>query len=187
MAGWHHWLDGHEFEWTLGVGDGQGGLACCDSWGHKESDMTERLNWTELNGVEHIFLSLLVIWVISFEEYYFASFAYVFLGCRLFIFTIVKSIGMFVILYSSCLSDTCMHMHSVHFNHILLFATLWTVACQASVSMGILQARILVWVVMPSSRGSSQARDWTHVSCISCISGRFFTHWATWEALIRYT
>ena len=49
MAGWHHWLDGHEFEWTPGVGDGQGGLACCDSWGRKESDTTERLNWTELN------------------------------------------------------------------------------------------------------------------------------------------
>ena len=48
MAGWHHWLDGHESEWTLGVGDGQGGLACCDSWGCKESDTTERLNWTEL-------------------------------------------------------------------------------------------------------------------------------------------
>ena len=47
MAGWHHWLDGHESGWTLGVGDGQGGLACCDSWGRKESDMTERLNWTE--------------------------------------------------------------------------------------------------------------------------------------------
>ena len=49
MAGWHHWLDGCESEWTPGVGDGQGGLACCDSWGHKESDTTERLNWTELN------------------------------------------------------------------------------------------------------------------------------------------
>ena len=48
MAGWHHRLDGRESEWTPGVGDGQGGLACCDSWGHKESDMTERLNWTEL-------------------------------------------------------------------------------------------------------------------------------------------
>ena len=44
MAGWHHRRDGHEFEWTLGVGDGQGGLACCDSWGRKESDTTERLN-----------------------------------------------------------------------------------------------------------------------------------------------
>ena len=48
MAGWHHRLDGHEFEWTPGVGDGQGGLACYDSWGCKESDTTERLNWTEL-------------------------------------------------------------------------------------------------------------------------------------------
>ena len=47
MAGWHHGLDGCESEWTLGDGDGQGSLACCDSWGRKESDMTERLNWTE--------------------------------------------------------------------------------------------------------------------------------------------
>ena len=46
MAGWHHQLDGHEFEWTPGVGDGQGGMACCNSWGHKESDTTEQLNWT---------------------------------------------------------------------------------------------------------------------------------------------
>ena len=50
MAGWHCLLDGHEFEWTLGVGDGQRGLACCDSWGCKESDMIEGLNWTELNA-----------------------------------------------------------------------------------------------------------------------------------------
>ena len=49
MAGWHHRLDGHEFEWTLGVGDGQGGLVCCNSWGRKESDTTKWLNWTELN------------------------------------------------------------------------------------------------------------------------------------------
>ena len=48
MAGWHHRLDGYEFEWTLGVGDGQGGLTCCNSWGHKESDMAEWLKWTEL-------------------------------------------------------------------------------------------------------------------------------------------
>ena len=43
MAGWHHRLDGRGFGWILGVGDGQGGLACCDSWGRKELDMTERL------------------------------------------------------------------------------------------------------------------------------------------------
>ena len=48
MAGWHHWLDGRESEWTPGVGDGHGGLACCDSWGRKESDTTEWLKWTEL-------------------------------------------------------------------------------------------------------------------------------------------
>ena len=55
MAGWHHCLDRCEFEWTLGDGDGQGGLECCDSWGHKESDTTERLNWTELNLFYNIY------------------------------------------------------------------------------------------------------------------------------------
>ena len=50
MVGWHHQLNGHGFGWTLGVGDGQGGLACCGSWGHKELDTTEQLNWTELNA-----------------------------------------------------------------------------------------------------------------------------------------
>ena len=52
MAGWHHWLDGHEFEKTLGVCDRQGGLVCCDSWGLKESDTTKWLNWTEMNWTE---------------------------------------------------------------------------------------------------------------------------------------
>ena len=47
MVGWHHQLNGHGFGWTLGVGDGQGGLACCGSWGCKESNMTEQLNWTD--------------------------------------------------------------------------------------------------------------------------------------------
>ena len=47
MAAWHHWLDGHESGWTPGVGDGQGGLVCCDSWGRKKSDMTEQLNWID--------------------------------------------------------------------------------------------------------------------------------------------
>ena len=47
MDGWHHWLDGHGSGWTPGVGDGQEGLLCCGSWGHKESDMTNRLNLTD--------------------------------------------------------------------------------------------------------------------------------------------
>ena len=54
---WHHRHDGHEFEQAPGVGDGQGGLACCSPWGSKESDMTERLNWTEqcyLKLIEHL-------------------------------------------------------------------------------------------------------------------------------------
>ena len=49
VVGWHHQLDGYEFGWIPRVGDGQGGLACCGSWGCKELDTTERLNWTELN------------------------------------------------------------------------------------------------------------------------------------------
>ena len=59
MAGWHHRLDGCEFEWTPGVGDGQGVLACCDSWGGKELDTTEQLNWTELK-----------LWVFFFQFYF---------------------------------------------------------------------------------------------------------------------
>ena len=47
MVGLHHWLNGYEFEQALGVGDGQGNLACCSLWGGKVSDMTEQLNWSE--------------------------------------------------------------------------------------------------------------------------------------------
>ena len=54
MAGWHHQLDGREFEWTLGVGDGQGGLVFCDSWSCKESDTSERLNWTGLIAILYV-------------------------------------------------------------------------------------------------------------------------------------
>ena len=48
MTGWHHWLDGCKSQWTPGAGDGQEGLACCDSWGRKESGTTERLIWSDL-------------------------------------------------------------------------------------------------------------------------------------------
>ena len=59
MVGWHHWLNGHECVQALGVGDGQGSLACCCPWDPRESDMTEQLNWTELNvflGMYHVIL-----------------------------------------------------------------------------------------------------------------------------------
>ena len=98
MAGWHHRLDGHGFGWTPGVGNEQGGLACCDSWGHKKSDATERLNWIELTTIffyiyiyvcvyiythkptfrytyfrKHIsyWNDLVETWIFSSEEYYF--------------------------------------------------------------------------------------------------------------------
>ena len=62
--GWDGWmaqrLDGHESEWTPGVGDGQGGLVCCNSWGRKELDRTERLSWTEPN---HVFSSILFLFL----------------------------------------------------------------------------------------------------------------------------
>ena len=58
MAGWHHWLAGRESEWTPGVGDGQGGLACCDSWGRKESDTTERLNWYTYEYIVYLLIFL---------------------------------------------------------------------------------------------------------------------------------
>ena len=98
------WLDGHEFEQAPGVGDGQGSLACCSPWGGKELDMTEWLNWTELN---------------------------------------------------------C--------------------SPPGSSVRGILQARILEWVVIRFSREPSWPRDQT---CVSCIAGRFFTVWATKEACL---
>ena len=70
-----------------------------------------------------------------------------------------------------------------HFSHAWLFATLWTAACQAPLSVGILQARILEWVAIPFSRGSSQPRDRTQVSC---IAGRFYTVWASRKAPVLY-
>ena len=72
LVGWHHWLDGHGFGWTLEVVDGQGGLARCSSWGHKESDTTEWLNWTELMW---LFASYNFFWVPSIL--YFPQFLFV--------------------------------------------------------------------------------------------------------------
>ena len=56
MVGWHHWLNGHEFEQTLGDGERQGSLACCSPWGYKESDMAERLNHNKWESNRHLLL-----------------------------------------------------------------------------------------------------------------------------------
>ena len=55
MVGWHHQFNGHEFEQAPGVDDGQGSLACCSTWGFKESDMTKQLNWAELKGIFYVY------------------------------------------------------------------------------------------------------------------------------------
>ena len=57
MVGWHHRLDGHEFEQALGDGEGQGRLLCCSPWGHKESDMTGQLTWTKLTATLAVFIN----------------------------------------------------------------------------------------------------------------------------------
>ena len=103
----------------LRVGDGQGGLACCDSQGRKESDTTERLNWTELILSKKVFLKKT-----SKKNY-----------------------------------------------------NWWTSYPSGSSAYGILQARTLEWVAVPSSRGSSQPRDWTRVSCVSWIGRWVLYHW----------
>ena len=82
--------------------------------------------------------------------------------------TFMKSLGFSMYVIYACMLS--------HFSHVQLFAILWTVALQASLSMGILQARILEWVAMPFSRGSSQHRDGTCVSYVSCIGRRVLYH-----------
>ena len=76
MAGWHHWPDGHESDWTPGVGDGQGGLACCSSWGHRVGhDWATELNWTEMTkDIVHLFMYLLALCITLLEKCLFKSF-----------------------------------------------------------------------------------------------------------------
>ena len=82
MVGWHHWLNGHGFGWTLGVGDGQGGLACRGSWGRKESDTTEWLNWTDSMGEKTWLVLSRKFMEISFGTILISSFPFF---CRLLI------------------------------------------------------------------------------------------------------
>ena len=76
-----------------------------------------------------------------------------------------------------------MHVCEVsYFSHVRLFVTPWTVACQSPLSMGFSRQEYWSGLSCPPPGESSWPKDQTHVSCVSCIAGRFFTHWATWEA-----
>ena len=97
-AGWHQWLDGRKSEWTLGAGDGHGGLACCDSWGRKESDTTEQLNWTELNTTQYA--------LITFHRW-----LHCISGTR---FLEKESISLYSIQHSVCSLDVHTHAHEAH-------------------------------------------------------------------------
>jgi len=160
MAGWHHRLDGREFEWMLGVGDRQGGLVCCDSWGRKESDMTEQLNWTELIYILHAPLPCFLFW--KFKDFQ-------------------KSRESSIIVFTACVYVcVCCSVMSDSYDSI-------DCSLLGSSVHGIFQARILEWVAMPFSREFSPPRDQTWVSCISCIEGWILYHWATWEAYLVST
>ena len=82
MVGWHHWLNGHGFGWTPEVGDVQGGLACCSSCGHKESDMTEQLNWTELSS--YILFNDFFLFEPLFKSFYWICYNIAFVLCFVF-------------------------------------------------------------------------------------------------------
>ena len=69
MVGWHYRLKGHEYGWTPGVGDGQGGLACCDSWARKESDTTEQLNWLRVDLLYLLLSFSILAWNILNTEW----------------------------------------------------------------------------------------------------------------------
>ena len=72
MAGLHHWLNGQGFGWTAGVGDGQGGLVCCGSWGHKEWNTTNY--WTEVNSSSKNLQTTNVSWFSHYGKQYLGSF-----------------------------------------------------------------------------------------------------------------
>ena len=145
MVGWHRQLNGHEFGWIPGVGYGQGGLACCSSWGHKESEMTEWLNWTELKK-RWDYQSHDKITTKYTEKEKFAS------------------------LHQSKNINESESESEVVQSCPTLCNPMDCSLPGSSVS-GILQARILEWVAMSSSKGSSWPRIQAYVSC---ITGGFF-------------
>ena len=156
-VGWHYQLDGHEFEQALGVGDGQGSLACCSPWGQKELDMTEQLNWTDFGeGVD-----ISRIWATTHS--------------------------LFLTIPGNChgtsgcvisLADQGSRSTLPSWSHSWFILCPWAMSFFQKLCPTPFPpfTRILDWVAISFSRGSSWTRDRTQVSC---IAGWFFPVWAT--------
>ena len=167
MAGWYHRLNGREFEWTLGVSDGQGGLACWNSWGRKESDTTELLNWTELKHDNQLLCNH--IGKLGFKD-------------RMILPTNIIFTKMLLIDKQKPISGVCINWNVIV--AIYLLSCIWLFSYPIDCSPpglsvhGISQARILEWVAISFSRGPSWPRDRI---CISCSGRWILSQWTTRE------
>ena len=163
MAGWHHRLDGRESEWTPGVGDGQEGLACCDSGGRKELDTTEWLNWTEL--IHHCDSVLYTHKHTHTQIYNWIYREYIYSFQIIFPYRLLQNIEYSSLCYrvGSCwlsISHMVMLLLS-HFSRVQLCATPWTAAYQASPSMGFSRQEHWSGLPLPSPRHESGKWKWS--------------------------
>ena len=154
MVGWHHRLNGHGFGYSLGVGDGQGGLSCCNSWGHKESDMTEWLKWTEFALIQgpNVPGSYAILFFTASDFISITSHIHnwVLFLLWLCLFTLSGVISPF---FSSSILGTYWSGEFIFQCHIcLLFHTVH----------GVLKARILKWFAIPFSSGPCFVRTLHH-------------------------
>ena len=161
IVGWHHWLSGHEFEQTPGDSDGPGSLACCSPWGRKELDTSEWLNnnnnsLCQCYIVEYLLLNWQKQSLIDFNIYL----------TTIRINTCTVCVGRCVWLFKKVVvvKSWCVYAKSLQSCPTLCHPMVCS--SPGSTVYVILQARILEWFALPSSRGSSWPRDQTPVPCI---------------------